>query len=98
MFKEKKLTEKEVKVLSLITNVNHGMDQLIDSVNDLNILAMTIVAEKDSKNVTKEMIIQNILGHADISTTLNVYADATKDGVKESMESLEGIMFKKKTS
>ena len=42
--------------------------------------------------------IQNILGHADISTTLNVYADATKDGVKESMESLEGIMFKKKTS
>lgn len=57
MFKEKKLTEKEVKVLTLVSNVNHSMDQLIDSVNDLNILAMTIVAEKDPKNVTKEMII-----------------------------------------
>ncbi len=57
MFKEKKLTEKEVKVLTLVSNVNHSMDDLIDSVNDLNILAMSIVAEKDPENVTKDMII-----------------------------------------
>ena len=57
MFKEKKLSEKEVKVLTLVSNVNHSMDDLIDSVNDLNILAMMIVAEKDPKNVTKDMII-----------------------------------------
>ena len=57
MFKEKKLTEKEVKVLTLVSNVNHSMDDLIDSVNDLNVLAMTIVAEKDPKNITKDMII-----------------------------------------
>ena len=50
MFKEKKLTEKEVKVLTLVSNVNHSMDQLIDSVNDLNILAMMIVAEKDPRS------------------------------------------------
>ena len=42
--------------------------------------------------------IQSILGHADISTMLYVYVDATKAGVKESMETIEGIMFKKKTS
>lgn len=39
--------------------------------------------------------IQSILGHADISTTLNVYADATQDGINKSMEALEGVMFGK---
>ncbi|SEQ71914.1 Site-specific recombinase XerD [Lachnospiraceae bacterium NE2001] len=39
--------------------------------------------------------IQSILGHADISTTMNIYADATSEGVIESMESLEGKIFKK---
>ena len=40
--------------------------------------------------------IQKILGHKDISTTLNIYADATEDGIKESMQALEGKMFKDK--
>ena len=40
--------------------------------------------------------IQAILGHKDISTTLNTYADATEDGVKESMQALEGVMFKRR--
>ena len=39
--------------------------------------------------------IQSILGHADISTTMNIYADATSEGIIESMESLEGKIFKK---
>jgi integrase len=40
--------------------------------------------------------IQAILGHKDISTTLNTYADATEDGVQESMQALEGVMFKRR--
>ena len=39
--------------------------------------------------------IQTILGHADISTTMNTYADATKEGISDSMKVLEGVMFKK---
>ncbi len=39
--------------------------------------------------------IQNILGHSDISTTMNIYAEATEDGVEETMQSLEGVLFKK---
>lgn len=42
--------------------------------------------------------IQTILGHKDISTTLNVYADATEAGIKESMPALEGKMFNQKNA
>ena len=42
--------------------------------------------------------IQKILGHKDISTTMNIYADATEDGVAESMQALEGVMFRKYNS
>ena len=47
------------------------------------------------KNSDDLKAIQSILGHADISTTLNVYADATQDGINKSMEALEGVMFGK---
>ena len=39
--------------------------------------------------------IQKALGHKDISTTMNIYADASEDGVRESVKSLEGIMFRR---
>ena len=38
--------------------------------------------------------IQYILGHTDISLTMNTYADATASGVMDSMAALEGIVFK----
>ena len=47
------------------------------------------------KNSDDLKAIQSILGHADISTTLNVYADATQDGINKSMEALEGVMFRR---
>ncbi len=47
------------------------------------------------KNSDDLKAIQSILGHADISTTLNVYADATQDGINKSLEALEGVMFGK---
>ena len=34
-------------------------------------------------------VIQDVLGHADVSTTLNIYADATKELKKSEFESLE---------
>ena len=45
------------------------------------------------RNTSDLKAIQKILGHADISTTLNVYADATEEGVNDSMKALEGVMF-----
>jgi len=34
-------------------------------------------------------VIQDTLGHADVSTTLNIYADATKDLKKSEFASFE---------
>lgn len=45
------------------------------------------------KNTNDLKAAQKILGHSDISMTMNVYVDATDDGVKRTMESLEGVMF-----
>ncbi len=39
-------------------------------------------------------VIQDVLGHADVSTTLNIYADATKELKKSEFESLD-IKLKK---
>lgn len=41
-------------------------------------------------------VIQSVLGHADISTTLDIYADVTKDLKKSEMQIFEDFMNKKK--
>lgn len=41
-------------------------------------------------------VIQSVLGHADISTTLDIYADVTKDLKKVEMQTFEDFMNKKK--
>lgn len=50
-------TKKEVNYLSKVSELNRSVDKLIKDVNDLNIMAMTIVAKKDPKNLTQDMII-----------------------------------------
>lgn len=35
-------------------------------------------------------VIQEIMGHADIETTMNIYAEATKEKKKEAFSSLQG--------
>lgn len=42
------------------------------------------------ENETNLKVIQDIMGHADISTTMNIYAEATKEKKKEVMTNLEG--------
>lgn len=42
------------------------------------------------ENETNIKVIQEIMGHSDISTTMNIYAEATEAKKKESFESLEG--------
>ena len=42
------------------------------------------------ENETNIKVIQEIMGHADISTTMNVYAEATEAKKKESFNNLEG--------
>lgn len=41
-------------------------------------------------------VIQSVLGHADISTTLDIYADVTRDLKKAEMQTFEDFMKKKK--
>ena len=42
------------------------------------------------ENETNIKVIQEIMGHADISTTMNIYAEATESKKKEAFENLEG--------
>lgn len=42
------------------------------------------------ENETNIKVIQEIMGHADIETTMNIYAEATEAKKKESFEKLEG--------
>lgn len=42
------------------------------------------------ENESNIKVIQEIMGHADITTTMDVYAEATKDKKKESFSNLEG--------
>ena len=35
-------------------------------------------------------VIQDTLGHSDVSTTLNIYADATKELKKSEFDNFEG--------
>lgn len=41
-------------------------------------------------------VIQSVLGHSDISTTLNIYADVTKDLRKAEMQTFEDFIVKQK--
>lgn len=41
-------------------------------------------------------VIQSVLGHSDISTTLDIYADVTKDLKRAEMEHFDDFMKKKK--
>ena len=44
-------------------------------------------------NITADLkAVESILGHADISTTMNIYAEATTSGVHDSMKALEDLL------
>ena len=45
------------------------------------------------ENETNLKVIQEIMGHADISTTMDVYAEATQEKKKESMASLQSALL-----
>jgi integrase len=47
-------------------------------------------ATRFCENETNLKVIQEIMGHADIETTMNIYAEATKEMKKRSMDNLEG--------
>lgn len=49
-------------------------------------------ASRFCENETNLKAIQEIMGHADIQTTMNIYAEATAEAKKQSMENLEGKM------
>ena len=42
------------------------------------------------ENETNLKVIQSIMGHADISTTMNIYAEATDDKKQEIVANLQG--------
>ena len=53
-------------------------------------------ASRLCENVNNLKAIQEIMGHADIETTMNIYADSTAESKQKSIESLEGKIFKPK--
>ena len=53
-------------------------------------------ASRLCENVNNLKAIKEIMGHANIETTMNVYADATAESKKQAIESLEGKIFKDK--
>ena len=42
------------------------------------------------ENETNLKVIQDILGHSDISTTMNIYAEATQEAKTQSFHKLDG--------
>lgn len=42
------------------------------------------------ENETNLKVIQDIMGHADITTTMNIYAEATKEKKQQAMANLNG--------
>ena len=42
------------------------------------------------ENETNIKVIQEIMGHSDIGTTMNIYAEATEAKKRESFDNLEG--------
>ena len=45
------------------------------------------------ENETNLKVIQDIMGHADISTTMDIYAEATQEKKQEVMANLQGKIF-----
>jgi len=46
------------------------------------------------ENETNLKVIQEIMGHADITTTMDIYAEATQEKKQEVMANLQGKIFK----
>ena len=45
------------------------------------------------ENETNLKVIQSIMGHSDITTTMDIYADATQEKKQEIMANLNGKIF-----
>ena len=50
-------------------------------------------APVSAKTETNLKVIQEIMGHADISTTMDVYAEATQEKKKASMTALQSALL-----
>lgn len=75
-------TKEDINVLRAVSEMNHNMDALMGVVNDFNISAMKIVAEKEPEKVTPQMIII-MANHGVDVRELNDYF---KDVVPECLE------------
>lgn len=51
------------------------------------------VDECQRKDETNLKVIHDIMGHADISTTMDIYAEATQEKKQEVMANLQGKIF-----
>jgi site-specific recombinase XerD len=46
------------------------------------------MASRICENETNIKVIQQIMGHADVSTTMNIYAEVNTETTRESLENL----------
>ena len=45
-------------------------------------------ASRFCENETNVKVIQEVMGHADVSTTMNIYAEANQEDTREALEKL----------
>ena len=67
---------------------DEDMQNLMESIKDRGVITPAIVRKKDDgryEKISGHKVIQNVLGHVDISTTMNIYIDVTNDLKKEEM-------------
>lgn len=50
-------------------------------------------ATRFCENETNIKVIQDIMGHSDIHTTMDIYVNATREAKQASIENLEGNIF-----
>lgn len=84
-------------------NISTQIKQIIDEYNaeendiklpdfSTNVLRHTFATRLCSRTADMKAV-QYIMGHKDICTTLKYYAEPTDEGIRNSMSSLEGVMF-----
>ena len=67
---------------------DEDMQNLMESIKDRGVITPAMVRKKDDSRyemISGHKVIQNVLGHVDISTTMNIYIDVTNDLKKEEM-------------
>ena len=75
----------------ILDNANNSQTEVLLPRFSCHILRHTFTTRLCESGINIK-VIQSVLGHADISTTLDIYADVTRDLKKTEMQTFEDFM------